>query len=295
MLMGQNLNYIIGGILMSDRGISRANNNNCCDRAENICINTRKIYDSCRDKECIENLRVYLTESGQCLLDRAVNVKVRKAEIIWIYSDVEPVAFNRGYYSVDLRFYFKVTVDIYTGLGRPTTVDGIATYDKKVILFGSEGNAKTFTSKYRQGACDICMWQKNNLPIAQVEVVDPIVLATKVTEPQDCCSCCCGETDVSSVPEDICRIFDDIIVDGNDARKLYITIGLFTIVRLERDTELVVPVIDYCIPCSDCVSSTESSPCEFFDKLRFPVDEFFPPEKEHFDSLNEMGNDCCCS
>ena len=138
--------------------------------AEDVCIQTRKIYDSCRDKECIENLKVYLTESGQCLLDRSVSVKARKAELIWIYSDVEPVSFNRGYYSVDLRFYFKLTLDIYTGLGRPTSVEGIAVYDKKVILFGSEGNAKTFSSKYKAGGHDVCQWQKNNLPVAQTDV-----------------------------------------------------------------------------------------------------------------------------
>ena len=157
---------------MSDRGNCCAANNCSNSATENVCINTRKIYDSCRDKECIENLRVYLTESGQCLLDRAVNVKVRSAEIVWIYSDVEPIAFNRGYYSIDLRFYFKVTVDIYTGLGRPTTVEGIAVYDKKVILFGSEGNAKTFTSKNSKSCCDVGYWQKNSLPVAQIDVCD---------------------------------------------------------------------------------------------------------------------------
>lgn len=157
---------------MSDRGNSCAKNN--CDCTENICIHTRKIYDSCRDKECIENLRVYLTESGQCLLDRAVSVKARKAEVVWIYSDVEPVAFNRGYYSVDLKFFFRITLDIFTGLGRPTTVEGIATYDKKVILFGSEGNAKTFGSKYKFSSADIQLWQKNNLPVAQIDVCDNI-------------------------------------------------------------------------------------------------------------------------
>lgn len=147
-----------------------------CDSRENVCIQTKKIYDSCRDKECIENLRVYLTESGQCLLDRAVSVKARKAEIVWIYSDVEPVAFNRGYYSIDLKFFFKVTLDIFTGLGRPTTVEGIATYDKKVILFGSEGNAKTFSSKYKYDGADIQLWHKNNLPVAQIDVCATIFL-----------------------------------------------------------------------------------------------------------------------
>ncbi len=153
---------------MSDRVNScNSNNANC---GNEVCIQTKKVYDSCRDKECIENLRVYLTECGQSLLDRSTSVRCRKAEIIWIYSDVEPVAFNRGYYSVDLKIFIRITLDVFTGLGRPTQVEGIASYDKKVILFGSEGNAKTFSSKYKEEAADIQLWQKNNLPVAQTDV-----------------------------------------------------------------------------------------------------------------------------
>ena len=150
--------------------------NSCCNHGcgsgngGNSCIETSKVYDSCRDKECIENLRVYLTEAGQCLVDRAMNIKCKKSEIIWIYSDVEPVQFNRGYYSVDLRFFFRITLDVFTGLGRPCQVEGVATYDKKVILFGSEGNAKTFRSKYRYDDADVQLWHKNNLPEAHIDV-----------------------------------------------------------------------------------------------------------------------------
>ena len=50
---------------------------------EAVCIHTDKVYDSCRDKDCIENLRVYLTPSGQEVIDCAINVKCTKAEIIW--------------------------------------------------------------------------------------------------------------------------------------------------------------------------------------------------------------------
>ena len=153
---------------MSDRNNHCCTNSNMCN--ENICIQTKKVYDSCKDKECIENIRVYLTESGQCLVDRATGIKCKKSEIIWIYTDVEPVAFNRGYYSVDMRFYFKITLEVYTGVNRPVLIEGIATYDKKVILFGSEGNAKTFSSKYRFDEPDIQLWQKNNLPVAKVDV-----------------------------------------------------------------------------------------------------------------------------
>lgn len=69
---------------------------NCCpnDSGNGVCIQTDKIYDSCRDKECIENLRVYLTEAGQQILDRAINVKFKKAEIIWVYSDLYRSKYN---------------------------------------------------------------------------------------------------------------------------------------------------------------------------------------------------------
>ena len=48
---------------------------------------------------------------------------------------------------------------------------GIFQY-KKVILFGSEGNAKTFSSKFKEDAADIQLWKKNNLPVAQIDVCD---------------------------------------------------------------------------------------------------------------------------
>lgn len=130
--------------------------------------------------------------------------------------------------------------------------------------------------------------------LTHTEVVDPICLAAKITEPTETC-CCCGEIDVNSIPESICRVFDDVIVDNSNVRKVYVTLGLFTIVRLERDVQLLIPVIDYCIPQKECVTSTDSDPCDFFERLRFPVDEFFPPEKKHFDSLEPDRRDCCCN
>ncbi len=272
-------------------GSCGCNSNASCNSGD-TCIETKKVYDSCRDKECIENLRVYLTEAGQCLVDRAISVKAKKAEIIWIYSDVEPVQFNRGYYSVDLRFFFRITLDVFTGMGRPTTVEGLAVFDKKVILFGSEGNAKTFRSKYKFDDADVQLWHKNNLPEAHIEVVDPIALGARIVEPQNnnCC-CCCGETDVNSVPDCICKIFDEDFVDSADSRKVLVTLGLFTIVRLVRKVQLIVPVVDFCIPNDECSTvSNESNPCELFDRLHFPVDEFFPPEKGCF--TDSQGGRC---
>ena len=57
-----------------------------------MSIHTRKTTDSCRDKDCIEDLRVYLTTGSQSLLDTAANARVRCAELITTYIDVETVA-----------------------------------------------------------------------------------------------------------------------------------------------------------------------------------------------------------
>ena len=42
---------------------------------ESVCIHTKKIFDSCRDKDCIEDLRVYLTRESQAILDRSANAR----------------------------------------------------------------------------------------------------------------------------------------------------------------------------------------------------------------------------
>ena len=62
------------------------------DLRQAMSIHTRKITDSCRDKDCIEDLRVYLTTGSQQLLDTAANARVRSAELITTYIDVETVA-----------------------------------------------------------------------------------------------------------------------------------------------------------------------------------------------------------
>ena len=111
--------------------MSEACNNDHCFK-EAVCIHTDKVYDSCRDKDCLENIRVYLTACGQSVIDRAINVKCTKAEIIWVFSDVESVPFNRGYYSVDLKYFFRIKLAVFTGVGRPTEVEGLATFDKKL-------------------------------------------------------------------------------------------------------------------------------------------------------------------
>ncbi len=61
-------------------------------------------------------------------------------------------------------------------------------------------------------------------------------------------------------------------------KKLYVTLGQFSIIRLERDTQLLIPAYDYCMPDKACQGSTEDDPCSMFSRIHFPIDEFFPPD-----------------
>lgn len=253
-----------------------------------VCIATKQIYDSCKSKECLENLRVYLSEAGQSLVDNAGGVKLRDAEIIWVFTDVEPVEFSRGFYTVDLKYFFKVTLDVMGSSGGTRRVSGLSVFEKRIVLFGSEGNAKIFTSKYRPDEDDISGWQKTNLPEAVVETVNPVVLSAKLVDCGCGHSCDCFDIDLSNVPECICRVFDEGLVKSESDKRVYATLGIFTIVRLERETQLLVPAYDFCVPESECEGAVESDPCELFENLNFPVDEFFPPTKCNFDK------DCDC-
>ena len=113
---------------------------------EAVCIHTKRVTDSCRDKDCLDCLRVYPTRSSQTVLDRAMSVKAGCAQLLCAYIDVEPVSFNRGFYAVDVRYCYRVTADAFVGAGRPVEITGLAVFDKRVILYGGEGGAKVFTS-----------------------------------------------------------------------------------------------------------------------------------------------------
>ena len=264
---------------------------NCCDEREAVCIHTKKIYDSCRDKDCIEDLRFYPTEAGQEVLNHAMSVKGGKAELLYTYIDVEPVVFNRGFYTVDMRYFYRVTLTAYCGSPRPVEVEGLCVFDKRVILFGSEGSAKIFSSQTKIDGLDRQGIERSNMPTAVVEAVDPIVLDVKLVE---CCEHRCCDCDVCEIPPCVCQCFCGELTMGDDCRRVFITLGQFSIVRLERDSQLLIPVIDYCLPEKECTGGCSEDPCELFSNICFPVGEFFPPSAIEKSCDYETTKNHCC-
>lgn len=256
----------------------------CCrpdDLHNALSIHTRKITDSCRDKDCIEDLRVYLTKESQTILDTAASAKVRCAELLHTTIDVSPVAFNQNHFCIDLTFYYRIIADAMAGSCRPTPLYGLAVFSKRAVLCGEHSDAHIFTSD--DNTYTPCT-NNDSLPTAVVEVLDPMVLSSKVV------SVCAQEVCPLQIPSNIQESFGEELVLGGDKQRLFVTLGQFSIIRLERDAQIVVPVVDYSMPTKECCDNPgcAEDPCQIFSKIPFPTTQFTPTgcEQDHCD---------CCS
>lgn len=255
---------------MSEQSICRPE-----DLREAVSIHTRKVTDSCKDKDCIEDLRVYLTRDSQVLLDNAAGAKARCADLVYAYIDVEPVAFNRNHYCIDITFYYRILADTVAGCNRPATLCGLAVFSKRAVLCGEDSSAKIFTSDTVLGNPDGITRRSYNHPTAVVEVLDPMVLSSRVRDVGECPG---GDSGLGQLPEGIRQMFDDELVLSGEKRRLYVTLGQFSIIRLERDVQLVVPTLECAVPTKECCDNLgcAEDPCEMFSRIAFPVTQFFP-------------------
>ena len=249
---------------------------------EAVCIDAGRVYDSCSDKDCLEDLQVYFTELNQAKIDRALTVKAKSVEVLNVFLEVEPIPFNRGFYSVDMTFYFLVNLSAYyTPVSTADTVTGVAFFSKKVILYGSEGTVKVFSSEVPFGG-----GMTTDNPRVVVQVVSPIVLHSRLAENCECeCSPCC-----INFPECVQCCFDGNFVESGE-KKVLVTLGLFTIVQLERRVQMLIPAYDFCVPGKECITTTDD-PCEVFKHIKFPTNEFFPPRLDETDGIGVCSCGC---
>lgn len=247
---------------------------------ETVCIEANRILDSCRDRDCFENVRVYLTDMGNQIIDRTNSVRTKDACITWTAIGIDPVPFNRGFYALTIRFFVKLVLEACIGPGRAQEFEGIAIVEKKIILYGGESNVCVFRST--PGGDDICSIPEpscctKSLPEAVVEVVDPIILSTNVIEKSSYGYCCC--CGVSDIPDSIVAGFNGSLCDGGDNEKyLTVTIGIFSIVRIVRPAQYLINATEYSVPDKECLEPEEEDPCRLFNSIAFPINEFSPPD-----------------
>lgn len=256
----------------------------CGEFKEAVCVDVGRIYDSCCDRDCLEDMRCYFTEEAQAYINQAKSIRLKKAEVLNVYIDVEPVSFNRGYYSCDMTFFFLLNLEVFTAHNTcPIEVNGISFYNKKAILFGSEGNVKTFTSVSEGNSCETHTISSTNMPKCVVQTVEPVALGAQLGK-------CRGKYERTCyIPKCISEYLGAPLVmndDGNTA--VYASVGLFTIVQLVRNVQMLIPAYDFCMPEKPCCSDTTDQPCDVFRKIKFPTDDFFPPR-----SIDSDNSSCC--
>lgn len=257
------------------------------------CIEADKIYDSCRDRDCFENVRVNLSEFGYEIIGRTGNIRAKDAYIAWTYIGLDRVRFNRGFYTVNIRYYIKINFEACIGANKPQEFEGIATVDKKVVLFGGEKNVNVFRSETDE--CSLCQPPEATdcsyrAPIAVVEATDPIILDSKVFDkmslPVNCCCACCD------IPDKVLtQLESPINTDRRECdRFLTVSLGIFSIIRLTRPTQLLVNATEYCIPDKECIAPRQEDPCAIFNSMAFPSSEFCSPAPQQI-----TGSSCKCN
>ncbi len=282
---------------MSERNNS-AIDPSCKKINEAICVDVDRVYDSCADKDCLADLRVYFSDCEEAVIQNATSIRCRGCEVCDVLVEIEKIPFNKGFYSVDLTFFFRVAIDVITCPTAPTTtVYGCSVFSKKCILYGSEGTVKEFSSEYCPDCVDEQLPCATTNPVAKVQVADPICLEAKLCRP---CDCCDNLADAShGIPGRVRNLFQGEFRCPNHDKAVKVTIGLFSIVQLSRKVQMLIPAYDFCIPTKECCNDINDNPCDAFRKIKFPVDEFFPPNENNVcdcemdsDDFKEKGCGC---
>ena len=243
------------------------------DNRGTVCIDTYRILDCCRDRDCFEDTRVYLSAYGEQILQNATSVRARSAKMACAYVGLDEVPFNNGFYRITVRYFIHVELEGCLGIGKSQCFHGLAIVEKEVILFGGEGSTITFSSDAQNSFCAPCNCnnRETSEPIVKVQTVEPILLGTRVE--CGCSDCCC--CDVCDIPDPLRCTPDGDIVLSNSSVRLLISLGIFSVIRIERPAQLLINATDYSVPDKECTPrGNDDNPCRLFRTIAFPVSQF---------------------
>lgn len=264
---------------------------------ETVYIDTMRVLDSCRDRDCYEDVRVYLTPSGQELIDRTATVRTTDAKIVGTSIAVDEVPFNRGFYRITVRFYIRLKNEACVCAGSSRDFYALAVAEKSVVLYGGESSTAVYRSSALSGFCTTACTADSAgcVPTAVVETVAPIILSGRVVccdNSAGCascsctCSCECRNTscgrgcgcEVSeTIPAEICALFTEGLIQmpTEHSNRYLVSIGIFSVIRLERPAQYLISATEYAVPDKECHSvDSDDAPCCLFRSMAFPTNAF---------------------
>ncbi len=252
--------------------------NSCSPCDDDIfCIDTNRIYDSSRAQDCLESLRVALPPGVAETLKNCSSLKVKDVKVIWAQITTDEVPFNCGYFQINVRYYFYVCFTCCCGCNHQE-FEGLAISEKCVVLYGGEGNVSVFSSAVTDDPCPPCCLTNviagTNRPKVVVEIANPVALNICLSE--NTCPVP-FPSEYNAIPDSILALFCNGLDTSCDACvSLYVSIGIFALIRIERPAQLIIPGCDFCIPDADKTPISQCDPCSLFCQTPFPVSEFYP-------------------
>ena len=102
--------------------------NNCFKEA--VCIEAMRVFDSCSSQDCLEDLELtFCDPCMQELINSASYIKCKCVEVVNTTFGIDPVPFNKGFYTVDLTYTFKVDLVLLINKRNPLASAPVITVD----------------------------------------------------------------------------------------------------------------------------------------------------------------------
>ena len=207
---------------------------------------------------CIDGHHI---EEGDIIVPptNAVSVSIERLKIKKIIvMSKEENEFRKGFWDIDLKYVFEYKLIFRETDSIIGSVKATSVFTKRVTLFGSTGSDLVI-------ATDL-MCRHNDSKTMNSE---PFVMVEAKAIPL--------EAVISSKRH---RRGEEL-ENHHIHRVVFVTIGLFAIVKIFRIVDLLVESKGFSIP-KECEEISPLNPCDFFDNLDFPMDIFAPPRKPEF-------------
>jgi len=236
-----------------------------------------KIYDICRQQDCLDFNTIgparcahEIEIDGRTVKEGSIvvpphdaasvsleDVHIRRIVIV----DKRPNGLRRGFWDIELKYVIGYTLvfrSVDSSMQRE--VEAFSVFNRKVTLFGSEGSDLFVATDLfgRDG-----MFEATPFIMAEAKAM---ALCSSIL--YDCHPHHHGH-------------HEDYHEGKRRASSVEVVIGLFSIVKLFRLVDLAVESTGFTIP-DECEEICPMDPCEFFERLDFPMDLFAPPQRPEF-------------
>ena len=101
--------------------------------------------------------------------------------------------------------------------------------------------------------------------------VTPLILTRYIH-----CLSCCGPDEI---PDNVCTFLNGDLFDDEDCNKLVVSLGFFSVIRIERPAQYLINAIEYSVPDKECAPIQDDDPFCLFRSMAFPTSEFSPPSQ----------------